>query len=762
MINFIKNILSFKNEIKNDLFNEKSFIIDDVYNQNKKFFVYLPWIKGTGNYLVEKINNSEKYKIVELSIFKNLDVNRSKIISFVINNPEKYREQILRAILPIKNSISGLILTHDWSCVMRQCAKIFNDLNLPTILVPHESNFADRNLYYKETNNLSSVPVCDLIYAWGDLQKNIFIERGYPENRIITTGAPKFDRYFNFTPTCSRKDYFNHFKLDPKKKTILFAMQPLDSQFETNNARKIQNDIISDIDIICQKHDLQFIVRMPPSGSNLLSKVNKESKNICIDGNEKMNYFALPEDAIFHSDIICSINSTMLLEGLVMNKPSISTKYFDFDQILEKSGILIARDKNELTKEITNIVNNKNWQKTIQGKQLKQISKDFSTGEFDGQAANRIIRNLEKIVDDNSDFKKRKKVSERIIFDDYDSKLDVAIISNKSSLLKFGKNFVKNIMGANNIVTSEFYSDIQTCKQFSILKKKTEIITISGADVFLSFEDKKEDKYNKDSLCNQMNYPIIYLSYGMLNSMQGISTESYPTSLIIDDMDYYYRSNSRLNNLLDSDYIINEQQIKESRNFIKKITKNKISQHKSYNKIKISKLIKYKQYVLVVDQLYNDPRIKNNKRLKNIFNKMLKDAINENPGSYIFVLSYPMAGQEYQSYLRKNKNELETSKRVKFIDNVINPYDIINVSDKVYVYNDNIGYESLLSKKEVICYGESFYNRESLTIDRSNSRSIKKYRSVEEIFYFTHILLSRYLDKNMSSVSLEKIIELTK
>merc|ERR1712194_82653 len=115
---------------------------------------------------------------------------------------------------------------------MRILVDVCKDLGIKTILVLHESVFLSQEKYYmyKLGDIEINLPKCDHVITWGELQKNIFMERGLNENKIQVLGAPKFDIYHQYKSLTSREDFCMIYGLDPKKDILLYALQPMDIQ----------------------------------------------------------------------------------------------------------------------------------------------------------------------------------------------------------------------------------------------------------------------------------------------------------------------------------------------------------------------------------------------------------------------------------------------------------------------------------------------------------------------------------------------------
>ena len=367
---------------------------------NKPVYLYIPWIAEHGDSLVKKIRHEEKYLLRPFKLIKGEPSNhiRRKAFTFARKNPDLYRRMVTKKLLPIKKDISGLILTFDWAPVMRVIAEVCHDLEIPVILIPHESVFVDREKYYWDPVAKASLPISDVILGWGGLQKEIFVERGYPEERFKAVGAPKFDTYHGYQPKVTRHQFCNLFGLSEDKKIILFASQPLDSQLDTETARVSQRAAIQDLLEFCEENNSQLIVRLPPSKDNILGfdlyQKLESSINAAVD--DANFYMTPPEEALFHSDLVTSVNSTMLFEGVLIGRPALSMKYVEFEQIWEKVGIPAVHNKAELTARGIDLLE-KGWSPSDSG--IQWAADMFSCGQFDGQACQRIRKNLSDFLE---------------------------------------------------------------------------------------------------------------------------------------------------------------------------------------------------------------------------------------------------------------------------------------------------------------------------------------------------------------------------
>ncbi len=158
--------------------------------------------------------------------------------------------------------------------------------------------------------------------------------------------------------------------------------------------------------------------------------------------------------------------------------------------------------------------------------------------------------------------------------------------------------------------------------------------------------------------------------------------------------------------------------------------------------------------VLVIDQTRDDASVTYGAMDAEAFNNMLRTAIAENPQAKVVVRMHP----DVVSGLREGYlHELAKSLGVEISADAVNPIMLLKQVDKVYVGTSQLGYEALLCDKPVVVFGEPFYAGWGLTDDRSTITRRTQQRSIDEMFYATHIALARYC--NPTSGELWKLHE---
>ena len=352
--------------IFNHRFNKN--VIENIFTQidkSKRNFLYFEW--PFGSYIFDEIKKThfENINLIKFSLFDIFELdNRDDLFIFW----NKYKKQIFKELNQFvsKIHIDGFLVTYDWLPIVQDLIRIFSEHNIPTINIVHEGVFQDRKLYYAE-----QAPISDLTLVWGELQKQIFLERGYPEEKIKVIGSIKLNSYKDYIPKITREQFFKILNLNPNKKTILYCCQLCDNQWGNQNfALEKQRIIIDDLINIANHNGFNLIVRNAPAHPSMIipqdfknkyiDNINIKFEGLDIDNRNSSSYLTEPSDNIYYSDIVVGMNTTMQLEASILAKPAIVAHYFNFDPKWHKElGLPIVTNKEQLANCIINNIDKK-------------------------------------------------------------------------------------------------------------------------------------------------------------------------------------------------------------------------------------------------------------------------------------------------------------------------------------------------------------------------------------------------------------------
>lgn len=299
-------------------------------------------------------------------------------------------------------------------------------------------------------------------------------------------------------------------------------------------------------------------------------------------------------------------------------------------------------------------------------------------------------------------------------------------------------------------------------RKYALSKNIQELLDV---DYFLQWgAEPNENKSRAEVYRTLLKQNKLYVEDGFIRSVGLWTDEEEPTlSIVMDTLGIYYDATKEtlLENRLNSNFKLNNNELLRARSLINKIVSLKISKYNYAPKLDLP-FLEDKKRILLVDQKAGDMSLKYGLADEKSFDRMLEYALSLGDTVEIIIKQHPCAitGDEDQAhYTEKKLGEIAKKENIHLIAFDINPYSLINSVDEVYVVSSGMGFEALMAKKPVTCFGAPFYSNWGLTIDKCNIDRRKKKRSLEDIFYIFYILLSSYISpETMKQCELEDLI----
>ena len=250
-------------------------------------------------------------------------------------------------------------------------------------------------------------------------------------------------------------------------------------------------------------------------------------------------------------------------------------------------------------------------------------------------------------------------------------------------------------------------------------------------------------------IAKENNKPLLLLEDGFIRSLYTWAAKVDPelnagVSFCIDTKAMYYdgTTSTDLEDLLNTE-IVSETQCQQARKNIDTIVKNRISK---YNNQPLSSehLTRggHQKRILVVDQSYGDMSLICGGVTDSVFERMISDAVKENPNAEILFKIHP------DTLARNTESGFQNliPEQVRIIDWPINPITMLEAVDEVYVATSQLGFEALMCGKKVHVYGLPFYAGWGLTDDKVPCTRRKRKLSIEELFYIVYLKYVHYFD----------------
>lgn len=292
-------------------------------------FLYVPWVKAHGDWLIEAIAGAGAMRFEPLRLFApGDDAARRELLSLAALRPGAVEQAVVRRLRRLGGVAHGLVLTLDWPAPLAAVARVADAIGLPTVLVPHESVFFSRDRFYRDARGPQVAPACRHALVWGALQVGVFRERGMAPARILAVGSPKLDLAARHVSPIPRATFCAAVGADAARRIVLFAMQPMDNAADPARARWAQIAAIRDLAAAAAAARATLIVRPPPAGQTAPLGLEglAGSAALIVPGPGRPAPFGMAE-FLAHADLVASVGSTALVEAHLMRRPTLQIDY---------------------------------------------------------------------------------------------------------------------------------------------------------------------------------------------------------------------------------------------------------------------------------------------------------------------------------------------------------------------------------------------------------------------------------------------------
>lgn len=170
-------------------------------------------------------------------------------------------------------------------------------------------------------SNGHNVLLADRFAAWGEASVDWYVRAGNSFDKLAITGNPRFDILEKWKPKLSKGELCRQLNLDESKGIILFATQQINkfSSFWTDDLFLVMADRL--LEAMREFPDKQLIIKIDPYED---TRPYKSLISMWPDNNviaiRDFDIYTL----IFHSELIITQDSTVVLEAIIFDKPAIT------------------------------------------------------------------------------------------------------------------------------------------------------------------------------------------------------------------------------------------------------------------------------------------------------------------------------------------------------------------------------------------------------------------------------------------------------
>ncbi len=165
----------------------------------------------------------------------------------------------------------------------------------------------------------------DLVLVWNELQKQEAVElHGVPAERVVVTGAPAYDHWFDWQPSRSREELCAQVGLDPARPIVLYVassefIAPDEPAFVRRwvAALRAHGGVLREVGVLVRPHPLAASGFRELRLDDPQFAVWPRGGEFPLADEARSNYF----DSIFHSAAVVGINTSAQIESAIVGRP---------------------------------------------------------------------------------------------------------------------------------------------------------------------------------------------------------------------------------------------------------------------------------------------------------------------------------------------------------------------------------------------------------------------------------------------------------
>jgi hypothetical protein len=165
------------------------------------------------------------------------------------------------------------------------------------------------------------------LVVWNETQRREALQlHGIPAERVVVTGAPNFDHWFEWHPR-PREEFLARLGLDPTKPMVLWVAGALNSWEQSETIlvstwvaaiRAARDRVLAEANVLLRPHPYRLEEWLSADFSEHGGvAVWPRAPKMPIDADEKADYY----DSIFHSSAVVGIITSAMIEAAIIGRP---------------------------------------------------------------------------------------------------------------------------------------------------------------------------------------------------------------------------------------------------------------------------------------------------------------------------------------------------------------------------------------------------------------------------------------------------------
>lgn len=176
----------------------------------------------------------------------------------------------------------------------------------------------------------------DVMTVWNEPLLREAVEiHGVPEDRIVITGSPTFDRWFGQEPSIGRDEYCGILGIDPNFPYVVYlcsssSMAGDETSFVRNFLDALQNNP--------DTQHVTVVIRPHPTNTQIWAGFSAKNGRVWPIGTDSRDFPNSQQDyfnTLYHSAAVIGVNTSAFLEASIVDKPcvTIMTEHYQHSQV---------------------------------------------------------------------------------------------------------------------------------------------------------------------------------------------------------------------------------------------------------------------------------------------------------------------------------------------------------------------------------------------------------------------------------------------
>jgi hypothetical protein len=159
----------------------------------------------------------------------------------------------------------------------------------------------------------------DGVLVWNEQQRSEAIEMHHiPHDRVVVTGAPRFDEFFAMTPMATREGFCDTHGFDVQQPVITYLCS---SEFVAGSEPEFVNRWIGEVRQVPSLRSCNILIRPHPRQQKPWKAFTPPAPRVAVAWAQAMNSDQTLFDTVYHSAAVVGLNTSAQLEAAIVGRP---------------------------------------------------------------------------------------------------------------------------------------------------------------------------------------------------------------------------------------------------------------------------------------------------------------------------------------------------------------------------------------------------------------------------------------------------------